>query len=582
MSDKWWETDPKRFLKEIAELKQLCDEDNSFVLEPPQFKDTELLIQGRLTLDNSEKKFLLVYPTLFPLVCPSVRPQENERWSSHQYGEGGTICLEIGPDNWDQAKFSGLDILRSLKSLIDGETKRGEEMPEVASRHEETEGQKLRGSFFRFVIPEGIVATANLPKHGDCIISSTIASETGIMWLNELPKGTVLSVPHGMKHGKSFDRDVKYFILKNPIEGVTGKDLVTVPKFARYLISEQLGEDVAAAFDALEDGTFFLFLFEGSHPLLLRTSRDEEQTRLKVVPSTQFAHQDRTDPKTLEAFEKAKIAIIGLGSVGSKVAVSLARIGVRDFILVDDEILEFGNIVRHEATMADVSAHKVDMVGDLIHHICPVEPIVKKERIRIGGQENPTRYERVLRDVLSADLVIDCTASGEVFQIIAALCSINEKPLVWGEVFAGGIGGIIGCAEPTFTPSPAVVRRALHDYLSVQPEAPYKLESERYQGGPLIADDNSVAIVANMMVFRTKQILLGENDQNETPCWIVGFSKEWIFEQPFEIKRVPCRPEDYPKETNWGKIKNDSVLTSEERKQYDEALKSVKVFVNAN
>ncbi len=60
------------------------------------------------------------------------------------------------------------------------------------------------------------------------------------------------------------------------------------------------------------------------------------------------------------------------------------------------------------------------------------------------------------------------------------------------------------------------------------------------------------------------------------------FSKEWIFEQPFEIKRVPCRPEDYPKETNWGKIKNDSVLTSEERKQYDEVLKSVKVFVNAN
>lgn len=67
MSDKWWEIDPKRFLKEIAELKQLCEEDKSFVLEPPQFKGTELLIQGRLTLDNSEKKFFLVYPHCFHL-----------------------------------------------------------------------------------------------------------------------------------------------------------------------------------------------------------------------------------------------------------------------------------------------------------------------------------------------------------------------------------------------------------------------------------------------------------------------------------------------------------------------------------
>lgn len=579
----WWERDPKRLLREVAALDALAKEDPAFVLERPLFKNGEMIIQGTFKLNGVDKKFFVTYPDLFPLVCPSVKPQEKERWSAHQYGDGGTLCLEIGPDNWDQSKFTGRDFLVSLKNLVVGETKNGEEdPPEVPSRHEETEGQRLRGSYFRFVIPDTGLVSEGMASHGTCVVTSNVVSDTGIMWINEFPKGTMVTVPHGLKHGASFNRDVKYFVLKNPWMPLKAKEFVAVPKLVRFLIADQLGEDQAKAFDGLEDGMFSLFLFEGSEPLLLRTSKADDELRLKVVPSTQFEHKDRTDPKTLEAFEKIKVSIVGLGSVGSKIAVSLARIGVRDFVLVDDEILEFGNIVRHEATLADVSAHKVDMVADLIHHICPVEPTIKRERIRIGGQENAARYAEMIRSLLSADVVIDCTASGDVFQVLSALCSRNKKPLIWGEVFAGGIGGLVGSADPKNTPSPILVKRALLDYLSVQPDAPYKHETERYQGGPLIADDNSVAVIANMMVYRTKQLVLNQFDPTEPPVWIVGLAKIWIFESCFEVKRIPCRIEDYPEEIGWGIVEQDATLSPDELKKFEKILGTSKVLENAN
>jgi hypothetical protein len=42
-------------------------------------------------------------------------------------------------------------------------------------------------------------------------------------------------------------------------------------------------------------------------------------------------------PSEFERLRDKKIGIVGLGSVGSKVAVSLARSGVRNFILIDDD-----------------------------------------------------------------------------------------------------------------------------------------------------------------------------------------------------------------------------------------------------
>lgn len=577
MNQVWWERDPKRLVYEIDRLGEIVKSYPSVSIGKPEFKESTLTLPGTVQVGAEKKEFNLIYPALFPIVCPAIKPKAKERWSSHQYGEGGTICLEIGPDNWDPQLHSGFDFIGSLVSLLDYETNvfNKENAPETPSRHVETQGQAIGNSFYRFVLP---TAEINItPKsHGNCKISTAISSNTGIMWIKELPIGTAHTMPHGLQHGNAFNRDAKYFKFSIDLEPSIAKDALKIPELARLMIEKNISEEAAKEFDELakDESAFAILFFEKGPPILVRVSKDDDQTRLKVIPATKIDGSVRVDPKQVAIFEDSKVAIVGLGSVGSKVAVSLSRIGVRDFILIDDEIIEFENIVRHEATMADISAHKVDMVADLIHLICPVEPTIKKEKIRIGGQANPTIYARILRDIVDADIIIDCTANGEVFQTLSAICSMNHKALIWCEVFAGGIGGIVGCATPDHSLTPIAVRKSLIDYLSNQIEAPNKDSKERYGDGALVADDNPVSIIANLVVYRTKQALLGAQNTNDTPTWIIGFERTWIFDYPFEIKKVPCRPEDYAKEVVWGKALSESVLTNEETEKYKVILNS--------
>ena len=81
--------------------------------------------------------------------------------------------------------------------------------------------------------------------------------------------------------------------------------------------------------------------------------------------------------------------IIGCGSVGSFIALELARAGVGNFILVDSDTLEIHNICRHQLGFRDLGRYKVDAVADAIKNINPSVKIVKFRGIL---QEMPTEY----------------------------------------------------------------------------------------------------------------------------------------------------------------------------------------------
>ena len=67
----------------------------------------------------------------------------------------------------------------------------------------------------------------------------------------------------------------------------------------------------------------------------------------------------------------ARAIISGVGSVGSLVALELARAGVGHFVLVDNDILEYHNLCRHQCGISDVGRYKVDAVRDRILAINP-------------------------------------------------------------------------------------------------------------------------------------------------------------------------------------------------------------------
>lgn len=68
---------------------------------------------------------------------------------------------------------------------------------------------------------------------------------------------------------------------------------------------------------------------------------------------------------------KKKAVILGCGSVGSLVALELARTGVANFILVDADIVEYHNICRHQCGIEDVGDLKVNALSRKILNINP-------------------------------------------------------------------------------------------------------------------------------------------------------------------------------------------------------------------
>ena len=68
---------------------------------------------------------------------------------------------------------------------------------------------------------------------------------------------------------------------------------------------------------------------------------------------------------------------IGCGSVGSLVAVELAKAGVGTFMLVDMDVFGYHNICRHQCGIYDVGRFKTDAVADRILQINPYATVYK-------------------------------------------------------------------------------------------------------------------------------------------------------------------------------------------------------------
>ena len=101
-----------------------------------------------------------------------------------------------------------------------------------------------------------------------------------------------------------------------------------------------------------------------------------------------------------------RAVLVGCGSVGSLVAMELARSGVGNFVLCDTDTLEIHNICRHQCGFSDLGRYKVDAVKDKILDINPnaevvtyrsiiqrvpedeLLPLLGRDTIIIGGGDN--------------------------------------------------------------------------------------------------------------------------------------------------------------------------------------------------
>lgn len=547
---KWVLSNPARFLHERAELDRLeCAVDWLVTAwridaEGTIEVDLDLVVHGRTYSGR------MTYPDVFPNSPPYIRPRDlSERWTIHQYGAGGSLCLEWRADNW-QTHVTGADIVRSAFELLSAE-QNPEQPANVPSAHRMTEGQSMRREEHRFVATSGLLhalhvlpqqSRVSLKTHTILSATATVAfvseistADSAVQAIADLPTGISTYFPLFAWKGEGWA-----FRSEADITGATiasTDDLQRTLSESGFRSDDLLVKDEGSrkykekmvALLGPELTSFRVFSIESSEQPVLREYR-------VIMPSS----SDARLPEECEQLSRVRVGIVGLGSIGSKVAISLARSGVRRFLLVDDDYLVPGNLVRHELSWAFVGVHKVNAARDALRLVAAGVDVEVRNH-RIAGQESALSAAATLKDLANCDLLIDATANPEVFLRMAAIAKANKKPLCWGELFASGYGGLIARARPDMDPNPLAVRSAIHAHLATLPPAPfqqaggYDVEQEQ----PLIAYDSDVGqIAASLTRFAIDSALQRNPSQFPYSVYLIGLRREWIFEQPFDIRPI--------------------------------------------
>ena len=130
-----------------------------------------------------------------------------------------------------------------------------------------------------------------------------------------------------------------------------------------------------------------------------------------------------------ELLASSKVALVGVGAVGSLLAEMLIRSGVGALTLMDGGAVRPGNCIRHLARPSDVGRNKADVVRDRIIDAGVLSKREARERLTVEPRPltSATATERLFE---AHDLVIDATGDGPATALVCTASRILDKTAV--------------------------------------------------------------------------------------------------------------------------------------------------------
>ncbi len=96
----------------------------------------------------------------------------------------------------------------------------------------------------------------------------------------------------------------------------------------------------------------------------------------KIPPDFYSKFTSKNSPSINKNIFRVKIGLAGCGGLGSNAAIALARSGVLNFVIVDNDKIEISNLNRQQYFIEDVGKYKVDVLSKIMKSI---NPLVKVE-----------------------------------------------------------------------------------------------------------------------------------------------------------------------------------------------------------
>ena len=166
-------------------------------------------------------------------------------------------------------------------------------------------------------------------------------------------------------------------------------------------------------------------LKDGSNVVFIRRGVMPEREVLRAMIAS------RNSPELNLALSKAVIGVAGLGGLGSNIALSLARVGVKKLVLADFDVVEPSNLNRQQYFVRHIGMQKTQALKELIND---VNPFVEVET-----------HDIFLDEKNVASVFGECEILCEAFDNVAgkamilneAGASLKEKKIIGASGMAG-------------------------------------------------------------------------------------------------------------------------------------------------
>lgn len=533
----WYAENLDRSIAEREAVEALANTAEWLTLVDRRVDDKlRLIVEFDIQVGDRTYPALMRYPNHFPFGPPIVLPRGDlTRWSGHQYGAGGELCLEWRPDNW-HPNVTGAQIIESAFALLQGENPNGPNTGTVVSAHKTTIGQDLRtGNYSRILLTSASkeqLLKFHVGVAAHCTLVGVYHKEAAGLAIESVESNGAEWKDAGVPPQLGDDGSRRRIpVLKLP-------DNAGTPPASKLSSLNEYLTRYGASVD--ENGHVLIIIGDQVFARFIWKDSDSASTIPVMEPEpSETRLSDSSAPL------KGKIvAVVGCGSMGSKIATSLARSGVGNFLLVDDDVLYPGNLVRNDLDWRDIATHKADALARRLEMVNPTVDVIARKH-RLGGQEASSSFESMISTLAKCDLIIDATAEPDVFNFLNAAASHGRKALLWCEVFGGGIGGLIARSRPGKDADPATARAIIEGWCASQgkplpkPAARYGVEA----AGAMIADDADVSVIAaHAGRFAIDILLQREPSSFPVSAYIIALARAWAFEAPFETYPIDLGP----------------------------------------
>ncbi len=516
----WWLSDYRRVGVEREAVEALAAEGGWFTLTRWAINEFRLSVEGVISAHGAAYPVRLVYPDQFPLVPAWVEPQdETVQWSNHQYGAGGVLCLELRPDNWTP-NATGADVLRSAYGLLYAENPLGEGVKErVPSGHQISNVQSY--DWGREPVLIGADCLYRL-QHG---VSEGVSA---LRWQADDNVWPVLVFDAEDRvrpqHPPSFDLGTLRLELPVVVGRAVRPDQTPADR-------EALAATLGVSLDPETHKGGIVAIAIAANTITPYHSPDAAsvyERKWVVLPDETGLRSGRQ----ASSVEKV-VAVIGLGSVGSKVTEILLRSGVLRFLLVDGDVLLPANLERHTLDWRDVGFRKAEAVRRKLRQIVPgasVDAIPGNLNWQRSAKTHAGQVERIA----ACDLIIDATGDAATALMLGAIATENGRPFLSAAVFEGGLGCMIARSIPGRDPPYSYSRVAYNAFCEEKDVAPPSCGRRTYEslneaGEPIVADDAAVTMGAAHAARIALDILDEQVGPDETAWLLIGFKAGWLF-----------------------------------------------------